>query len=107
MRRLAFLSLALIAIGCNQRDAENLERDASNLAHSAGTAMANASVGGKVNMVLTWRKDLDISGMKIDAQDSTVTLSGHVPTEEQHKTIVDLVNGIKGVEKLEDKLTVP
>lgn len=107
MRQLSLLLIVLIAVGCNQRDADNLQRDAGNLAQSAGTAISNASLGGKINMVLTWRKDLDISGLKIDAQDSTVNLSGHMPTEEEHKTVLDLVKGIKGADKVNDAIVVP
>ncbi len=101
---IALLPLTLLGAGCNPKDEDNLKRDAGNLAQSASTALSNASVSGKVNAVLSWRRDLDISGIKIEVEGGKVTLSGHVPSEAQHHTILDLVKGTKGVENVDDSI---
>jgi len=64
------------------------------------------SLGGKVKAVLNWRKDIGTGDVQVETQDSTVTLKGKIGTEREHKIILDLVNGITGVDKVVDQLQV-
>lgn len=99
-------ALAILMTGCNSQDASNLKGDVQDLAKHTGDAIGSASVAGKVNTVLSLRKGVDMSGLHVEAKGSTVTLGGHVRNEEEHQRILDTVNGIRGVDKLIDKLTV-
>lgn len=101
---IAAISLAFVALACNPQDQDKVQRDASNLAKSAGQAVSNANLGERVHLTLSWRKGLDISGLKTDAQGGTVTLTGSMPNEDQHKTVVDLVTNIEGVDKIVDNI---
>jgi osmotically-inducible protein OsmY len=108
MKRLliAFVAVAALGAACNQKDADSLQNDAGKLAQSATEAMSNATLAGKVKFVLEWRKDINLDGVKTETQDGKVTLNGTVVSEKEHATILDLVKGIKGVDKVVDNLVV-
>ena len=114
LRRIAMggLSLALSAlttftiVGCNARDAGNLGQDARRITQDTGQALGSATLAGKVNTGLSLRKGVDMSGMHIEAQDGVVTLSGHVRNAEERKRVVDTVNGIRGVDKVVNKINL-
>ena len=45
-------------------------------------------------------------GLHIEADGGTVTVGGHVRNVEEKKRVLDTVEGIRGVEKVIDKLNV-
>ena len=94
------LLLALLP-GCNSQDTRNLERDTTSLARDTGQALGSASLNGKVASVLALRKGVDMSGLHIESQGSTVIISGHVRNQEEKSRIRDTVEGIRGVDKVD------
>jgi osmotically-inducible protein OsmY len=100
------VALAVATAGCNTRDAGNLAQDARALAQHSGQALGSASLAAKVNTVLSLRKGVDMSGLHVEAQDGVVTLSGHVRNAEERRRIVQTVDGIRGVDKIVNRLQV-
>lgn len=100
------VGLAFAIAGCNSRDAGNLAQDARSLAQHSGQALGSASLAAKVNTVLSLRKGVDMSGLHVEAQDGVVTLSGHVRNAEERRRVVQTVDGIRGVNKIVNKLRV-
>jgi osmotically-inducible protein OsmY len=99
--------LCLAAVcGCNKEDAGNISDDAKSLATHAGAAISGMTLAAKVNTALALRKDVDMSGLHIEAKDGTVTVSGHVANEKERRLVLDTVNGTKGVDKLVDQLRI-
>ena len=98
--------LVMVAGGCNQRDAGNLAQDARSISRHTGQALGSASLAAKVNTVLSLRKGVDMSGLHVDAQDGVVTLSGHVRNIQERRRIVQTVNGIRGVDKVVDRMRI-
>lgn len=105
-RMCLLLPLCVLLWGCNEKDKKGLTEDAQKLATTAGTALKNAELAGKVNGVLTVWKGIDMSGFQVQTEGSTVTLEGSVRDEAEHRRVVRVVNQIRGVEKVVDKLTV-
>ena len=106
MRRLFALPLAALLVACNSKDASDLSRDVGQVAKTATRAAGNAQLAGRVNAALAQRKGVDMSGLHVDSEGGTVTLGGHVRTAQEKKTVLDTVNGIRGVDKLVDKLRI-
>jgi len=105
-----FVPVALLAcafvVGCNSQDAKDLGQDAGKLAETAGRSAANAGVAVKVNTMLGLHKDVDISGLHIEAEGGKVTVGGHVNTKQEKALVLNLANKTRGVEKVIDKLRV-
>lgn len=93
-------------IGCNQEDAQNITEDAKSLAASTGKAIGGMTLAGKVNAALALRKDVDMTGLHIEAKDGVVTVGGHVESAQEKKLVLDVVNGTKGVERVVDQLRI-
>ena len=106
MKRLTALVLVLTTYGCNPKDAENISRDAGSLAKSTAGALGSATVAGKVNTVLSLRKGVDMSGLHIEAEGGVVTVGGHVRNREEKRRVLETVDGIRGVDKVVDKLRI-
>jgi osmotically-inducible protein OsmY len=102
MRKLGLLSIvAVVALaGCNSEDASKLGADAKNLAQDAGQAFNGLSLAGKVQMALRLRKDVDVSGLHIEAKDGVVTISGHVKSSDEKARVFDIANNTVGVDKV-------
>ncbi len=100
------MAILLVMAGCNPTDAKDLSQDAGKLAESAGRAAANASVAAKVNTHLGLRKDVDMTGLHIEAEGGTVTVGGHVNSKAEKTRVIQIANQTKGVEKVIDKLRV-
>ncbi len=98
--------LGILLTGCNDRDAKNLTEDTRKLAQTSGVALANATLAGKVNGVLSIWKGVDMSGFKVSAEDGTLTLDGTVRNVEEKTRILNVVRNIRGVDKIVNKLTV-
>lgn len=96
------LSVGLLA-GCNSQDAKNLGHDTAAIAKDTTHALGSATLAGKVNSVLALRKGVDMSGLHIEAENGTVTISGHVRNKEEKQRVIDTVDGIRGVDKIVSK----
>jgi len=100
------LAVALGVGGCNSQDARDLGHDAEQLGKTAGRAAGNAQLVARVGAALLQRKGVDMSGLHIEAVGSTVTIGGHVRDEEERKRVIDTAEGVRGVDKVEDKLRI-
>lgn len=92
--------------GCNPQDASNLKRDTSQLARTTAESLSNAGLAGKVNTVLSVWKGIDMSGFRAEVKEGEVTLVGHVRTSKERAEVLHVVNQVRGVEKVINKLTV-
>jgi osmotically-inducible protein OsmY len=106
MKWMVALSCLLVVLGCNKEDAQNLGSDAKNLARDAGKAVGGVTLAAKVNSALALKKDVDMSGLHIEAKDGVVTVGGHVGDEKARRLVLDTVEGTKGVEKVVDELRI-
>ena len=96
----------IVAAGCNKTDQDNLTQDTQKMANHAGEALSSEALGTKVKTALAMRKSVDDSKLTINAEHGVVTMSGTVKDEAERKLVIDTVDGIKGVDKTIDKLTV-
>lgn len=107
MRNFAFILIAAVVItGCNDQDAKDLGQDTGKLVETAARSARNAGPVVAVNTVLGLRKDLDITGLRVTAEGSTVTIGGHVKTRKEKATVLELAKNTKGVDKLIDEIKV-
>jgi osmotically-inducible protein OsmY len=51
-------------------------------------------------MALRLRKDVDVSGLHIEAKDGVVTISGHVKSSDEKARVFDIANNTVGVDKV-------
>ena len=102
---LLLLPVLFLLSGCNEKDAKNLAADSQKLAQSSGVALGNATLAGKVNSVLSVWKGVEMS-FKVEAEDGKVTLSGEVRNPEERQRILNVVQNIRGVDKIINKLTI-
>lgn len=110
MRALPALVLALSAlgvlIGCNSRDAKELSQDAGKLGKTLVRSGTNAQLAGRVNGQLAQTKGISMEGLKVEAENGVVTLSGKIRNEAERNKIVRAVKDIRGVEKVVNKTTI-
>lgn len=93
-------------VGCNAKDASELQRDVGQVAKTATRAAGNAQVVARVNAALLQRKGVDMSGLRVENTGGVVTVSGRVRTAEERRIVMETVKGIRGVDKAIDKLRV-
>ena len=103
---LALFLTAAALVGCNSEDAADLKRDAGALAKTTGKALTNGQLVARVNMTLAQTKGVDISGIHIEAKNGAVMVGGHVRNAEEKKRVISTVEGIRGVEKVDDQLRI-
>jgi hypothetical protein len=97
---------AIMLLGCNSEDAQHLTSDAKNLAEHSAKAIGGMTLAGKVNMALALHKDVDMTGLHVEAKDGVVKVGGHVDTAKEKATVLQVVEGTKGVDKVVDDLRV-
>ncbi|MCS6775146.1 MAG: BON domain-containing protein [Chloroherpetonaceae bacterium] len=103
---LAVLAILICSCGCNPEDTSNLQRDTSQLAKTTAESLANAALAARVNSVLAVWKGIDMSGFRVEARNGAVTLNGQVRTEKERTEILRVVNQIRGVNRVVDRLQV-
>ncbi|HVT14375.1 MAG TPA: BON domain-containing protein [Fimbriimonadaceae bacterium] len=101
MKWVVTLLCAVALVGCNSQDADNLSKDAKNLASDVGQSIGGMTLAGKVNTALALRKDVDIKTLHVEAKDGQVTVTGHVKTSDEKGRVFDVVNNTVGVEKVD------
>jgi osmotically-inducible protein OsmY len=102
----ALVFILFVSVACNPQDSTNLQRDASNLGKSATRAAANATVAGKVNAALALRKGVSLKNLHLEAEGSIVTISGHVGSALEKRTVLDVATNTVGVDRVIDKIRV-
>lgn len=100
------LPLALLLVGCNSKDAAELSHDAGQLAKTAVRSAGNAQLVARIEGALAQRKGVDVSGLHIENTGGTVTVGGHVRSAKEKSLVISTVEGIRGVEKVVDKLRI-
>jgi osmotically-inducible protein OsmY len=98
--------VTLLVIGCNPQDASDLKHDASHMASTSERALGNAGVVARVNISLSQQKEVDVSGMHIEARNGVVTLGGHVKSDHERRLAEKTVLEIKGVDKVVNNLRI-
>jgi len=106
MKAIWMIPVVALAIGCNQKDADQVQSDAQNLAKETGQAAGSLALAAKVETSLRAMKWIDNSDVHVDAKDGVVTLSGSAVDGDQKRKIIDTVNGVKGVDKVVDHMVV-
>lgn len=92
--------------GCNSGDAKHLGNDVSNLGKDTTAAASNATVVAKVGSVLSMWQGVNMSGLHLTAEGSTLTLGGHVANGKERKEIVFVAKHVRGVTKVIDNLRI-
>ncbi len=105
-RYLTLLALACSLGGCNQSDQKSLATDATKLASTVGTAAKNAELAGKVNLVLNNWKGVD-SAVTVQSENGVITLEGSMKNHAEKRKVLSIVNQIRGVNKVIDRLKSP
>lgn len=106
MRLLILLPILTFTIGCNSRDAKDLAQDAGKLGRTVVRAGTNAQLAGRVNGQLAQTKGVDMSHLKVEAENGVVTLSGTIRNEAERNKILRAVKEIRGVERVVNKTTI-
>lgn len=103
---LALVLGGLLLVGCNATDSQELTQDVGKVAETATRSLANASLAVKVNTHLSLRKGVDMSGLRVESEGGTVTVSGHVHTPQEKSLVLTIARETRGVERVVDKLRV-
>lgn len=106
MTRIAWILLPLALVACNSEDVGHLRNDTQQLAQHAGQALDSASVAGKVYTALSLRKGVDVKGLHVEAKEATVTISGHVGSEEEKSKVIETANDVVGVDTVVDRIQI-
>jgi hyperosmotically inducible protein len=73
---------------------------------SAGDTMSDAWISTKVKTALITEKDLKASGIKVDAHDGEITLSGTAPSSTDVDRAASVARGIQGVKNVDNRIQV-
>lgn len=103
---LALVLGGLLLVGCNATDSQELTQDVGKVAETATRSLANASLAVKVNTHLSLRKGVDMSGLRVESEGGTVTVSGHVHTPQEKSLVLTIARETRGVERVVDRLRV-
>jgi hypothetical protein len=100
--------LALIGGGCQKQDVDRLSRLGSKVGQHVGTLTLGGNNqfmrGWRVAARISWDKELEGSGIQVQADGSTVTLSGKVADAAKRRRAVEIANATAGVEKVKDQM---
>jgi len=76
-------------------------------ANQAEKALSEASLTAKIKSKMALDDTIDASRVNVDTTGTIVTLRGSVPTETQHKRVVQLARETAGVTSVVDRVEVP
>ena len=86
--------------------ASSLSADASNTAAKAGDAMSDAAITASINADLFKDPDLSVLKIDVDTKMGAVVLNGLTPSEAARERAEKIAAAVKGVTKVDNKLTV-
>jgi hyperosmotically inducible protein len=89
--------------GAAARDAAN---DTKAMGASAADKVDDAAITAKVNAGLATDKDLSAIRIDVDTQNGVVTLSGPAPSATAKQRASEIARGVKGVNSVNNQLTV-
>ncbi len=98
--------LVLCTFGCNPQDAANMQRDTSRIAHDTTAAATNAQLVARVGAVFSQLKEIDMSGIHLEAKSGTLILGGHVQTAHQKQFMQQVALEVRGVQRVQNDLRV-
>lgn len=114
-----FISLVLLAVGCNRQDTERLGSIGKKIAAQAEAATAplrqewgaqlpplGTSAESRVSARLRWDKSLADARIEVRATPEAIELKGNVNSEEQRRRAVQIAESTTGVSKVSDSLQV-
>ena len=81
----------------------------NNLVEEKGNAkkiLSDLILGKKAEIAVLSLNEFDCEHLVINATGNTVTVSGHVHSKEEHKSVLDAVNTVDGVEQVDDHLSI-
>ncbi|MGH8027011.1 MAG: BON domain-containing protein [Pseudoxanthomonas sp.] len=100
---LSLLALSLPAFAAFAQDTMPKE---TRPATQAGEVVDDAWITTKVKTDLLATKDVSGTGINVDTKNGVVTLTGSVKSKAEADKAVSVARGIKGVAKVDSKLTV-
>jgi len=103
---LAAVTGALWVAGCNPQDAQTIGADTKKLGQDIAPLVGNAALHTKVSLHLSMHKGIDMSGIHIESDDKTVTVSGSVRDSATHRRVIETVRETTGVDRVIDKLHI-
>jgi hyperosmotically inducible periplasmic protein len=86
--------------------ASSLSTDASSTAAKAGDVMSDAAITASINADLLKDPDLSVLKIDVDTKMGAVVLNGLTPSEEARARAEKIATAVKGVTKVDNKLTV-
>jgi hyperosmotically inducible protein len=112
--RLSSFALTIVAAGSLALAACNRESEApapstarpADSTHSTTQAMDDAGITTRVKTALIAESQLNSRGIDVDTRDGIVTLSGSVPDKAQSDRAAQVAQGIGGVRRVENRLSV-
>ena len=86
--------------------AESAADSTRQMGAAAGAKVDDASITAKVNASLAADKDLSAVRIDVDTRDGVVTLSGPAPTATARERASEIARGVKGVNSVNNQLTI-
>jgi hyperosmotically inducible periplasmic protein len=86
--------------------ASSVSADASNTAAKAGDAISDAAITASINADLLKDPDLSVLKIDVDTKMGAVVLNGLTPSESARERAEKIAAAVKGVTKVDNKLTV-
>ena len=91
-----------VEIICSGVNDSNLIEEKDN----AKKILTDLILGKKAEIAVLSLNEFDCEHLMLKAEGSTVTVSGHVHSKEEHKSVLNAVQTVEGVEKVDDNLSV-
>src|SRR5690349_16304929 len=106
----AFMTCAVIGVGCNRRDAaidtQQARQEAREAAAVAGDRIADSWLATKIQAQYFADDDIRARDISVTANDGVVTLKGRVPDENAHTQALQTARNTDGVSQVVDELVV-
>lgn len=75
-------------------------------ADQAKEAVSDSTITTKVKTKLLTTRDLKSTGIHVKTKDGVVSVSGSVPSKEQHDRALETIRSVKGVNSVHDSLKI-
>jgi osmotically-inducible protein OsmY len=105
--RLLSAALAVtVAAACTPQQQRTTQTTASRDVHTAGVQLSNGALEVKVGAAIASEAGQNVFHVTPAARDGVVTLSGTVPSQAIHETVLRAVRAVPGVKTVVDRITV-
>lgn len=106
MKALAAALAVACLLGCSSEDTQKIGQDARSLAEHTGEAFGKMTETAKVKFVLAQLKSVDMKDVDVSIKDGVATISGRTDSGDNANRILDVVKDVRGVDRVENKITV-